>query len=139
MSDEIPIFMAEDIPLTEPELDRAALTASPEVIVIESRYGGNRVTRSEVVSVARVWVEIMSTDNRSLRCWRLRLDTQNDGSKYNPQAWFRTPGQHAYHEARDAANVYLRAQGIQIDHGSAWMDRRIELARLVWLASGGVA
>ena len=131
-------FMAEDIPDGPPKVTRDDMRpGSPVVVIVPSYHRGSRTDpiHAVIVSAARVWCEVESTSGSRPRTWRLRLDTQTDGSTSTYAVRWRTPAQHRYQEAWHCAEDFLRGQGIDLRHGSPWRDSPnavIELARLLW-------
>jgi hypothetical protein len=92
-----------------------------------------RYIPAKVVKVARVWVELGRADDMPmLMTWRMRLDTQDEGTRYSGMnASFLTMDQHAWTETRDWARAVLRDHGIRLDQGSPWSGREAELADLL--------
>lgn len=130
-------FMAEDIPDGPPRVTLDDMRpGSPAVVIVPSYRRGSRTDpiHAVIVSAARVWCEVESTGGPHPQTWRLRLDTQTDGSTSTYAVRWRTPAQHEWHEALRSADAFLSDQGIHLGLGSRWNDPadRIELARLVW-------
>lgn len=141
MTTQPPTFMRDDVPTKEPELDVNALVIGSPVVVTVPRFrAGSQGQKAlaEVTTKARVWVTITEIGPRSVaRQWRMRLDTQSEGSRMYPQhdASFRTPEQDLYHEAFTQASLYLSQQGIRLDLDSPWNETlwgTIRLARMIW-------
>lgn len=96
--------------------------------------GGPRrpvVTPAKITVVGRVWLTIEAVDTK--RQWRMRRDTQKDGSGVGYGVVFATPDQRAYDDRAAAASDFPRAQGIDVRHGSPWYGDagNIELAELI--------
>lgn len=92
--------------------------------MLEDRYIPARVTK-----VGRVWVTLEATTHPHRGIWRMRLDTQDEGTKYSgSNASFLTMDQHAWDETRDWALATLRDHGIDLRSDSPWRGREIELA-----------
>lgn len=82
-----------------------------------------------VTKAACVWVEIETAPPGYSRHWRMRRDTQDQGSQYlGNNARFATPEQHAYDLAEHEAREYLREQRITVGFTSPWDGRLAELA-----------
>lgn len=87
-----------------------------------------------VVKVGRMWIDVHREGQNW--GWRFRLDTQTNGSNFGYPPRFYTLEQWAEKERQDAAAVYLREQGVSVEHGSPWHSRKVELATLVgWTAT----
>lgn len=81
----------------------------------------------------RVWIELDRVGEGYPSSWRMRRDTQNEGSQYpGSNASFATLPQHEYDETRRWAFSFLAEQGLSIrDSRSPWHGREIELADLL--------
>lgn len=121
-----------------PELGE--LTVGQPVMVRRSpndmrgRKAEDRYIPATVVKVARVWVTLEGQEPgwRTPRQWRMRLDTQDEGTQYSGMnASFLTMDQHAWTETRDWARAVLKDHGITLDMRSPWCGREIELADLL--------
>lgn len=111
------------------------------LLVFEARYYRSKTPNlpieAEVTKVGRVWIELRAVhDVRSMaKTWRLRLDTQDDGTKgsaYHDQ--FMTPAQHAWQQKVSDARQVLDDAKIRLDFGSPWRedeDRLFALAEFV--------
>lgn len=100
--------------------------------LIERGRHGALVIRAVVAKASRVWVEIHSAEEHFPAKWRMRRDTQDEGTEYiNSNASFRTPEQHRWHVARSGGRQFLREQGISIAWKSPWIGREAELADLI--------
>lgn len=95
-------------------------------VVEEGRY-----VKAEVVKANRVWIEIDQIDAPYPRTWRMRRDTQNEGTGTSYVARFATVEQHAWDQRQEAAFSVLRGNGIRIENGSPWRGREAELADLL--------
>ena len=122
--------------MARPALGKVAV--GDELLVIRpfNRYrDDNDPVRVRVVKAARVWIDLEEIDQVSsyARTWRMRLDTQNEGSKYTQQDRFVTAEQYAYETRVDAADAYLCEVKVRSDYGSLWNapERRIVLANLL--------
>lgn len=101
---------------------------------MRGRDKSDRYIPARITKVARVWIEIESTDGarRWPRNWRMRRDTQNQGTQYiGSDARFLTPAQHEQVERLRVAMTFLREQGITVERNSPWLDRTPELADLI--------
>lgn len=109
--------------------DLGKLAVGDEVFVI---IRGQHIP-ARVAKVGRVWVDLDEIDDRFRypRSWRMRQDTQADGSGYGSR--FVTPAQHDWEARHDAAEKYLEEQGIAFRYGSPWdtSERRIMLAAIL--------
>lgn len=139
MNPEVPAFMAPDIPPEPPELNPSKITVGSTIILVHPsyRYQGstsNTPLQVKVTSKARVWIEACELGSSTI--YRLRLDTQTDGSDSYYSYRFRTLEQHRYFEAHSTASSYLWSQGIRFETSSKWDSEkgRIELARMIWSA-----
>lgn len=118
--------------------DRPALgpiAVGDTVIVTEYMYRDTRKVTCTVTKAARVWIELEEADSRDQwpRRYRMRRDSQNTGSDYSRQDYFRTPEQEEWDVRLADADSYLRAQGIGIHSASPWRfpARRIRLAEIL--------
>lgn len=101
---------------------------------MRGRKGADRYIPARVTKVARVWVTIESTEDSRYRpaVWRMRLDTQDEGTQYSGlNASFLTMDQHAWTETRDWALTVLKDHGIDLRSNSPWRGREIELADIL--------
>jgi hypothetical protein len=131
-----PTFMRDNIPIRRPELGDIELGA-PVVVHLPSKQGryGGRYVPAQVVSKARIWVMVEETGREHPNSWRLRLDTQHDGSRDHHRTSFRTPDQQLHEEAHVEAYRYLGEQGIRLEYSSPWRKTpwdTIRLARMLW-------
>lgn len=90
---------------------------------------------AKVAKASRVWLEIERTDGlfRLRQAWRMRRDTQNEGENGIYQARFVTLEQKQVEDEINAADAFLREQGIDILARSDWRSpsRRIALANWI--------
>lgn len=121
---------------TRPELGK--LEPGQRVIVRRSpndmrrRPPEDRYIPAVVVKAARVWVDLEGTEGAWKRTWRMRRDTQDEGSQYSgSNARFLTLEQHAWQETRDWALAVLQEHGIDLRNSSPWRGREIELADIL--------
>lgn len=91
-----------------------------------------RITKS-----SRVWIDIESLGSRPVRRWRMRRDTQDEGSQYSGNnARFVTEEQHRWERRRHDALAFLHDQGITIEQRSPWRNQPEILADVLRTASG---
>lgn len=121
---------------TRPELGE--LTPGQPVMVRRSpndmrgRKPEDRYIPAVVVKAARVWVDLEGTEEIWKRTWRMRRDTQDEGTQYSvSNARFLTLEQHAWQETRDWALAVLQEHGLTVESRSPWRGREIELADLL--------
>jgi hypothetical protein len=114
------------------------LTVGQDVVVVRSPNDSRRRKPEEnfiparVVKVARVWIEIQRADGATWPIWRMRRDTQDEGSDFSGNnAQFVTLEQHAWEEARRWGQGVLQENGITIGLTSPWRGREAELADLI--------
>lgn len=136
-----PTFMAEDIPNAAPGLGE--LKEGSEILVLQPMHhrrwtGQQEPDRAVVTSKARIW--ITAEQPYGLKSWRLRLDSQTDGSESSYAVRFYTPEQWRFHQVTRAASDYLTSQGIRIEYNSPWKtdSRTIKLARIMWFVASNV-
>lgn len=132
-----PLFMSPDLPITEPKLDPATIEVGTEIMVVPPTYNRRYPAQhilAKVVNKGRVWITVETAEETARhQTWKLRLDTQHDGSNSNYKVWFYTLEQYAFREARGAADQFLSTeQGIRTEYSSPWHHRSIELARIIW-------
>lgn len=85
-----------------------------------------------VTKVGRVWAEMERSGGGFLYRWRMRMDTQDQGTPYSgSNANFLTMEQHAWRETLDRALAVLRLNGITLQYESVWIGREVELANLI--------
>lgn len=118
--------------MTRPEA--ADVKLGDEVFVIQYNYGRGVLPAprpARVVKAARVWLEIEDAAQR--RHWRMRRDTQNEGTGYSYNARFVTPAQLKVELETRAATDFLREQGIEVRREGPWwpLERRMVLAKLL--------
>lgn len=120
-----------------PKPDLGPIAVGDPVIVVKRRYGGNRddalFINAVVTKVGRVWVEMAEKDQvRSMaQTWRLRKDTQDDGTGVGWPTRFVTPEQNAWDDRVHAAWKALIEAGINPTGSSLWRtdeDRFLALA-----------
>lgn len=122
---------------TRPELGK--LDPGQRVIVRRSpndmrrRPPEERYIPAVVTKAAQVWVTLEQADDGPRpKTWRMRRDTQNEGSNYSSlNASFATLEQHAWDQAAWSALAVLRDHGIELARQSPWHGREIELAELL--------
>lgn len=96
------------------------------------RAGVMEYREAEVVKVARVWVTMRSLIMGWPQEYRMRLDTQDEGTEsFGSNASFVTPEQREWDEAREFGLAYLREQGISLERSSLWIEREAELAEII--------
>lgn len=117
----------------KPELGE--LTVGQSVMVRRSpndmhrRKGEDRYIPATVVKTARVWVDLEGMEETWKRTWRMRRDTQDEGTQYSgSNASFLTMDQHAWEETRSWALATLKDHGLTVESCSPWRGREIELA-----------
>lgn len=121
--------------MPKPALGKVAV--GDELLVIPTTYSRNRTEPVEatVAKVGRVWIELEETNQvRSFkRKWRLRLDTQDDGTSGIYRDRFVTREQYAWAQRHSAAYDYLREQGIDLRNDSPWRseEQQLVLANLL--------
>lgn len=118
----------EPLPLERPA---AGHLREDDSVFVHGR--GGKATPARVVKAARVWLTIEAPHARGHHLWRMRRDTQNEGTDSMYQARFVTPAQHQYDERLREANDYLFDQGIELRPYSPWREphRRVALADLI--------
>ena len=87
-----------------------------------------------VTKAARVWLELeeVTPVGRYPRTWRMRRDTQKDGSQYpGSSERFVTMDQYRAEVAQHEARAFLSGQGITVEHSSPWRGREVELANIL--------
>lgn len=132
---QVPPFMSPDIPNERPALPEDFGVGSAVVMITPSfRRTEQRAERNGTVTgKARVWITVELEGRGFPREVRFRLDDQSDGSGGHYAYRFRTPEQHAWYEAQNAAHAYLMSQRITVEMSSPWQDRKLELARSIWM------
>lgn len=122
-----------------PELP-GTLTPGTPVWVLPSPNGarrGSTPTEARIVRAARVWVDIESAGTRPMRRWRMRRDTQAEGSQYpGNNERFVTDEQLRWERRRHDALTFLREQGITIESRSPWRDQPEGLADILRASIG---
>lgn len=123
--------------------DLGELTPGQPVMVRRSpndsrgRKPEDRYIPAVVVKAARVWVDLERLGTGWPQSWRMRRDTQDEGTQYSgSNASFATMEQHAWDETQIWARGVLEENGIRLDHRSRWDGREIELADLISKATG---
>lgn len=115
--------------MSRPELGK--VTVGDELIVIRAynHYRDNDPLDARVIKAGRVWVELAASDGRT---YRLRRDTQDDGSQYRGGDRFVTREQYTWEQQVEDARRVLRAVRIRLD-GSRWDhdDRLLALAAFI--------
>lgn len=109
-------------------------------VMIRQSYNDTRGRKPEdryipavVVKASRVWIELVSTDEKRYRMsWRMRRDTQDEATQYpGSNASFATLDQHAWDETWRWARDVLIDHGIELRNRSPWRGREIEMANLL--------
>lgn len=100
-------------------------------VIVQFGQRPRRDMAATVVKVARVWIELKGLEGHST--WRMRRDTQDEGSKYSFDASFLTPEQYAWTERLRVASEYISKAGIRIEYGSAMYTpaARVCLAEMI--------
>lgn len=104
---------------------------------MRNRPAEDRYIPAVIVKAARVWVDLVQKDHAdaspwSIYRWKMRRDTQNEGSDYSgSNASFLTLDQHAWEETQSWAREILKDNGLVIDRDSRWRGREVELADLI--------
>lgn len=116
--------------MPRPALGKVAVGDRLLVIRPYNRYRDNDPIPVHVTKVGRVWVNLAADGNRA---YRMRLDTQNEGSEYSQQHRFVTPEQYAWERELSAARATLGLVKIHTDHDSPWRydDRLLALADFI--------
>lgn len=121
-----------------PRPELGTLTVGQQVMVRRSssdmrgRSADQRYIPARVTKVARVWVTLEATTHPHRGIWRMRLDTQDEGTQYSGfNASFVTLDQHAWDETATWAVATLWDHGINLHSDSPWRGREIELADLL--------
>ncbi len=123
--------------MTKPPLGKIAV--GDHLLVFEARYNSGRTLYPPIAAVVekvgRVWVDLREANNvrSQARTWRLRLDTQHDGSKTNYHDRFVTAEQYAWEGRVSDARDVLREAKVTPDAGSPWKsdDRLLALADFI--------
>lgn len=100
------------------------------------RPDSDRYIPAVVVKASRVWVDLARSDlsgnQLGHRTWRMRRDTQDEGTQYSgSNDSFTTMDQHEWDETQHWARGVLRENGIDLRIGSPWNGREVELADLI--------
>lgn len=99
---------------------------------MRGRKPEDRAVPAEVVKAARVWVDLKHADQAIGRTWRMRHDTQDEGTRYSgSNARFVTIEQYEWEETRRWALGFLWENGINVQRGSTWDGREVELADII--------
>ena len=103
---------------------------------MRNRPAEERAIPSEVVKVARVWIDIQKSGENlaqwSIYRWRMRRDTQDEATQYSgSNAQFATLDQYAWDETRRWAMGYLQENGLRVERGTRWYGREVELADII--------
>lgn len=133
---EQPLFMDPRLPMERPGLPADFGVGSPVVVIEPSHRRRDKPTlvAGVVTDKARVWIVVKTAQPN--RVYRLRLDSQTDGSDSIYDYRFRTPQQHAWEEAQNAAWQYLAEQGVRLDFSSPWRNQPMSLARSIYATFG---
>lgn len=99
-------------------------------VMIRQGYGKAVTLAGTVIKVGRVWIDVQ-IDDRPHQVERYRADTQNVGGQWAQSNRFYTLDQWADVEREEAANEFLRKQGIVPNFESPWYRRRVELADII--------
>ena len=120
-----------DFPDERPAL--GDIKVGDEVFVIDGHLRGKATPKlARIAKIGRVWLDIEAVASR--RTWRMRKNTQDDGSKYySTQSRFYTLAQMEWHDRLNVANNALHDVGIRVDRWSDWSkpSRRVALAELI--------
>ena len=124
--------MSIDFPNERPALGE--IRVGDEVFVFAGHYGRKQPVPvlAHIAKIGRVWLDIDAASSR--RTWRMRKDTQNEGSTYSHQARFLTAAQMEWWERLNDADTFLREQGIMTsisEHGWHKPSGRVRLADLI--------
>lgn len=99
------------------------------------RSDPREVVDAVVAKVARVWIDLEQAYPATAHglTWRMRRDTQCDGSPTGNGYRFLTPAQHAWEQRVALADAYLCSVRLLPDPGSPWRprERRLVLANLL--------
>lgn len=99
---------------------------------MRGRKDAERYIPATVTKAARVWVDLEGMEGARKRTWRMRRDTQDEGTQYTgSDASFLTMDQYAWTETRDWALAVLKDHGIDLRSNSPWRGREIELADIL--------
>ena len=109
------------------------VTVGDELLVLRpySKFRDNEPIPVRAVKVARVWIDLATEGNMS---FRMRLDTQNEGSQYGDQTRFVTAAQYEWEQRVGEARDVLRAAKACPDWSSHWWtdgDRTLALADFI--------
>ncbi|MEY9840699.1 hypothetical protein [Streptacidiphilus sp. EB103A] len=110
--------------MPKPEL--GPLAVGDQVTVISNNNAGDRYPAS-VVKIGRAWVDLAGPGGS----WRMRLDTQEDGSRHGHPARFATAEQVAWAQRiADARQVVVTGAKLHPGTDSPWAreDRLLALA-----------
>lgn len=122
--------------MPKPELGPVAV--GDRLLVIIPKYNNPypEPIKADVTKVGRVWIEMEETEQpRSFkRAWRLRLDTQDNGTtsgRYGER--FLTADQYAWEERIRLVDAALFDAGISLNNSTPWRDgeRRLALANFI--------
>jgi hypothetical protein len=98
---------------------------------MRGRDPGEHAIPAQVVKADRVWIGL-ATEGGVVRRWRMRRDTQNEGTQYSgSNARFVTLEQHDWEETRRWALGFLQENGVDIRPDSRWHGREVELADII--------
>jgi hypothetical protein len=121
--------------MPKPELGPIAVGDHMLVIPATYSHKPSEAIEAAITKADRVWIELEEVNPRPSRprAWRMRRDTQDDGTDGIRRNRFLTHEQYAWHERRQAAYVYLMSTGIRLEGSSPWSepDRQVELANLL--------
>ena len=99
---------------------------------MRGRPASQRYIPATVIKAARVWVDLEGKDGTWKRTWRMRRDTQDQGTQYSgSNDSFLMMDQHAWTETRDWALATIHDHGLTVESRSPWRGREIELADLL--------
>jgi hypothetical protein len=113
--------------MPKPALGKVAVGDRLLVLRPQNRFRDNDPIPVTVVKVGRVWVDLATEGNLS---YRMRLDTQNEGSKYSQQNRFVTPAQHEWEQQIEGARSVLRDAKVNPGFGSPWHSDESRLLAL---------
>jgi hypothetical protein len=111
-----------------------AQVAEGDTVVMQDGNHARRMSHRNgtVIKVARVWITVRPEGaTRDSGDRRYRLDTQTDGGDRAFAGRFYTLDQWAERERRNAADAFLREQGIDVRRDGPWWRREVELADII--------
>jgi hypothetical protein len=123
--------------MSKPELGK--IEVGDRLLVIParmSRFADTTPRRVTVIKAARVWVDLVAEEDQDRlhpRTWRMRRDTQDEGTSSNYNDRFVTQEQYGWEQRARAAEEYLTEIDLQLSWQSPWTkgDKVIVLANLL--------